>query len=158
MKRFIILFFTIFIFSGCTLKLDLDIIKKDTVYQNALQHTKRAEIIKELDTKATISATYLNLVDSTKYNKDDSFLVAIYKPNKRYTLLDWGYSLTLNNNGFKSIEKVKEDSEIHQRFPFLNKWAKYYIVKFKKTESNILNLEYKHIEYGKVNMTFKKDL
>jgi len=71
MKKVITLIFVLFIINGCTMKLDLDILKKDKVYQNALQYTKRAEIIKELDTKATISVTYLNAVDFETYQNDE---------------------------------------------------------------------------------------
>jgi hypothetical protein len=158
MKKFMTLLSILFLISGCTLKLDLDVLEKDIIYQNALQYTKRAEMIKELDTKATISVTYLNAVDFETYNNDEYFLIGIYMPLAKYTLLDWGYSLNLNNKGFKSIEKINEDSVIYKKFPFLNKWSKHYIVKFDKVDKNQLDINYIHKTYGKVKLSFKKDL
>jgi hypothetical protein len=138
--------------------MDLDVFDKDGIYQNALQYTKRAEIIHQLETKATISVTYLNAVDFDTYSNDEYFLIGVYMPLKKYTLLDWGYSLNLNNKGFKSIEKLSEDSVVYKKFPFLNKWSKHYIVKFDKASENVLNVNYIHKSYGKVKLTFKKDL
>jgi hypothetical protein len=150
-----------YLLTGCSQKIDLDIFKKDVQYENALQFTKRGEIVSSLETKTVITATYLSAVDSKTYNDGDYFLVGIYIPNddkKSNALLNSNTKFTLNDKGFKSIEIVKDKSEEYKKFAFLNKWAKYYKVKFDKQDKAQLVIKYEHIDSGEIKLTFDNKL
>jgi hypothetical protein len=150
-----------FLFTGCSEKINLDIFDKDIQYENALQYTKRGEIVNSLETKTVISATYLNSVDKATYKDGDYFLIGIYIPNdtkNSNALLNPNTKLTLNSKGFQSIEIVQQNSEEYKKFAFLNRWAKYYKVKFEKLDAPYLNLKYQIKDYGDTVLKFDKNL
>lgn len=160
MKKILFVLF-ILIFSGCSEKINLDILNKDKHYENALQYTKRGEISVSLETKAVITATYLNSVDADIYTGDDYFLIGIYIPDDdKYSnsLINPNAKLTLNGKGFKTIELVQENSEEYKRFAFLHKWAKYYKVKFEQQDLAFIELIYEDKRYGKTILKFDKNL
>jgi hypothetical protein len=147
--------------TGCSQKIELDIFKKDMQYENALQFTKRGEIVQSLETKTVLTATYLSAVDAKTYKDAEYFLVGIYIPNddkKSNLLLNPNTKFTLNGQGFQSIEIVKDRSEEYKKFAFLNKWAKYYKVKFKKQETPFLEIKYIDKKSGKIKLKFDNKL
>jgi hypothetical protein len=115
-------------------------------YAEALPHTKRGEIVDRFESKALISASYLNAIypDNKDYNAAETFLIGLYIANdfsakERAGLNNPNYSLALNGEKYLNVEIVDKNSVLLKLMPLINRWNKYYIVRFAKT-SETLNL------------------
>lgn len=149
------------LFSGCVQKNAFSVFGGDSSYQKGIDYTQVGDIVHSFETKAIINATYLNPVEPKVYNnKYQNFLIGIYisddneNREERY-INNQAYSLTLNDKAYESIEELDKKSELYNHLPLKNSYAKYYVVKFKKTEELKLILQYKHTSFGKVDLNFE---
>lgn len=161
-KKTAVLTCLMLVFSGCAGKSALNIFESDMLYEKGLEYTIVGDIINSFETKALISATYLNSVDHTKYNDDfHNFLIGIYitednKEEKDRFLNNKRYILTLNGNSIEKLEELQTTNYLWEHIPIKNPYAKYYIVSFKKEKNqNSLNLKYENINLGKVILHFQ---
>jgi len=146
MKNFLLIF--MILFTGCSIK---NALKQDPVYEKALTHTQRGQIISSLETKALIDAIYLNPLYKNKF-KNPTFLIGVYNDFDNM-LINEEFNLTLNGQKPAKISTQIPKFIIFKNFPFYNGWMNYYIVEFNETTSP-LKLIYKSKHWGEVDFTF----
>lgn len=139
---------------------------KDEIYHTALINTQKAQLMASFETKALLTATYLNPVFEQrkcrkrfKNNMEDAeyFFVGVYIENSKTHRFDRkGYSLMLN--GLKPIEvkELDKDDPLRYEMPMVDNWSHYYKVKFKKSSKKKLNLIFKNDRFGKDMMHYSK--
>lgn len=168
MYKKICLLATLLILSGCSNKETANISQlftKDDIYHISLVNTQKAQLIASFETKALLTATYLNPVFTTKNCKNFSvdvsggeyFFVGVYiNGSKTNHFNDKGYSLKLN--GMKPIEvkKLDKDDPLRYEMPMVDNWSTYYKVKYPIINGNKLNLVFESDRFGKDILTFKK--
>lgn len=136
-----------------------------TTYAEALPHTQRAEISDRFESKALVSATYLNAVypGNRDYADSETFFVGLYI-DKDFEGAKAGlnnplYTFTLNAIGYESAEPVAKDDELLKLMPLVNRWSRYYIVRFPKQGGDKLTLRLAHPDTGRqAVLTFSKAL
>jgi len=151
--------------SGCQSAMSI-FSKRDGQYEKSLQYTKIGTLTYKNSTKAIINITYLNSVDSKKWDDQyQNFLVGIYMSDKNINetfINNPNYKLTLNNNKFISSTVLTKKNSLYNNIPLKNPWAKYYILTFKKDKlfynnNQILSLKYANPLFGKVQLSFQKE-
>jgi hypothetical protein len=152
-----ILFFT----TGCSQKRGF--LSEDRLQQSAVLHTKKGQLYNSLEIKAAITATYLNAIKSEyKNSPQEVFLVSLFIDNdfddpKNRGLFNKNYILTLNGSKAEEIKVLKFKDDLIKLVPMRNQWSTYYLVKFKKQESDKLEMLFKNDSYGEVVLEFLKD-
>jgi len=143
---------------GCSSKNEMtELFQPDRIYEKALVYTREDQVVRGLETKAAITATLLNEVFPDRYSYDDGifFFVGIV------TELDVeefkkNYHIRLNGMEPLSIEKVKERDDIYKLMPNVNRWGKYFIVKFPSTAATRLTIDFGIYPYGSVRLAFQR--
>ncbi|MCK5109904.1 MAG: hypothetical protein KAQ94_00165 [Arcobacteraceae bacterium] len=134
----ITLILSMLMFVGCQSGLSV-FDKTGTQYEKGLQYTKVNFLIYENETKAIINATYLNSVNSTKWDDEyQNFLIGIYISNGQ----EVDYTMTMNNKTYVKISQINDDNKEYEHIPLKNPWAKYYLVSFENDDNKILELKY----------------
>lgn len=152
------------VFTACTsysITKDFD---RDAFYNQAIQYTKKTDIISKLEPKYIMTATYLNAVDKKYKNDYENFIIGIYEVASKKTLNLKTLNLTLNEEEPVDISPIKSKNLL-KSLPLKNNWANYYLVTFKrhtnslfkKTEDN-LNLTLQDPKYGSASVSFLKEL
>ncbi|MEA2050824.1 MAG: hypothetical protein U9O56_08850 [Campylobacterota bacterium] len=116
------------------------VFKKDPIYAQNIQYTKLMKIVDANKTiKEILNITYLNSVDTKRYNKNQNFLVGIYSNNENNIT-----NGVLTINKIKSIDKIKvsKDDDIYKNIAFKNNWADYYIYIFPNDNNEKLVVNY----------------
>jgi hypothetical protein len=148
------------IFTACVPKSGF--FSEDKLYESALSHTQKGEIYNSLEMKASIVATYLNnTVIDCKIKEREVFLIAVFidedsSDESKQGLLNPSYYLTLNGKLPIDMQALAYDDDLIKIAPFRNRWSTYYKVIFEKSKSNKLKIEYGHLNYGKVTLSFSK--
>ena len=149
-KTFILLFLIPFLFLSCTAK-NIDLLGKDSVYNQGSEYTKLKTIIKDNDVKGILNITYLNPSYPKKFDNDyNEFLVGIYLDE-----FTNNYNMYLNKVKYISKKLVDKNTKLYKNIPVFNPHAKYYIFKFKKDKEKEALLEFEHKIYGTYNSIFK---
>ncbi len=164
-----------FVLGGCGMNMQEEadsafkMFNKDQFYESALIQTKSSQIINSLETKAKISATYMNKIDP-KYTDGEYFFVGVYivnddDDNKKSGLANKRFKLYINNTDKKAekgsqieaevVETLKNEDDAVKKMPHTENWSKYYIVKFPTQKAASITMEYKS-EYGKAVLLFPK--
>jgi len=140
---------------------------KDEIYHTSLVNTQKAQLMASFETKALLTATYLNPVferrdcrKKLKSNFDDGeyFFVGVYITNSEKNEFNTrGYSLTLN--GFTPIEvkKLDKNDPLRYEMPMVDNWSTYYKVKFRKSPKKDLTLIFENDRFGKDILHYSKD-
>jgi len=165
--------------TGCGQKNEVtDLFRKDLLYDKALQYTRGAQVVRELETKAAITATLLNEVFPQRYpyEKGVYFFVGIVT-DMNVKKFKSSYSLKLlasqplnpklaqkveeeeKNGTFKgfdplSIEPQDDTSELYQMMPNVNRWGKYFLVKYPAVKDKKLVLKFSLYPYEPVTLPF----
>jgi hypothetical protein len=151
----IIIFFSLFIFSGCgqsafnvfegkTYSNAFNSVFDPTkIYEDSLQYTKKADIISEKnEIDAILNVTYLNPTSSQWDNPtSQSFIVGVFivnDPNKQY-LNHPDYILNINGSNNFIATPLDESLDIidQKTVPLANKWAKYYFIQIDSEDFNV---------------------
>lgn len=160
---------TAFILGGCTIKENSNIsqlLKRDDIYHVSLQNTQKAQLIASFETKALLTATYLNPVytnDNCKnlcmtVNDGEYFFVGVYLTDSEKSEFNKkGYLLTLNGMKPIEIEKLEKDDPLRYQMPMMNNWSTYYKVKFPLIEGNNLELTFENDRFGKDVLMYSKN-
>ena len=160
MKKLLLVIMLLFI--GCSEK--MSVLQKDEKYNTLTQYTQRGQITRSLETIALINATYLNpiLKDNNETRNNEIFIIGVYNSNDYKGYEKGGihnphYKLTMN--GMKYTKAVKADVKKLDltKYPFYNKWMKYYKVYFPKTNDYTLKITYSN-EEGNVTLEIEKDI
>lgn len=181
-KNIVLGCFVILIFSGCASSYNaFDMFKKDTMHEKALLNTKNAQITNSLETKAKITATYLNPIYPSEYKNAEYFFVGVFIPDdydnpKESGLFNKDFKLTMDDKVKKevalgsstlpkgyieplSVEYIvkKDENLLYKNMPHTDNWSKYYIVSFPKQEGDTaLSLKLKSTLYGEVLLSFPR--
>jgi len=168
MYKKVLLLSSLFLMGGCTLKENSNIsqlFKKDDIYHISLMNTKKAQLIASLETKALLTATYLNPVYSHEncknlcMNVDDAeyFFVGVYVTDTEINEFNnRGYLLTLNGSAPIDIKELDNNDPLRYQMPMMNNWSTYYKVKFPYVENNQLELTFENDRFGKDLLTYSK--
>jgi len=177
MIRNILLFASTLLILGCSTKSnDCDgqkttdfgqLFTKDDIYHTSLVNTQKAQLIASLETKALLTATYLNPVFSTKACKKDFiesmddgeyFFVGVYiTDSEKHEFDTKGYSLTLNGLKPIKVTKLEKNDPLRYEMPMVDNWSTYYKVKFKKSPKNNFSLIFENDRFGKDILNYSKE-
>ena len=145
--------------SGCQSSINI-FNKNSNKYEKGLQYTNVKSIIKNNSTKAILNVTYLNKLDSKKFdNKLNNFLVGIYiLEDSEDTSLQYinnkYYKLTMNGKNYIKIEDLTKKHNLYKNIPLKNPWARYYVISFDKDKQNDLKINYSYKDTTNINIQF----
>ncbi len=150
------------IFGGCSGKGAFDMFRMDEAHERSVEQMRTGTIIQSFETKAIISAVYLNPVYPDTYQDGDYFIAAIYfdKGNletKKWDLKEHGYSLTLNDKAPASMEELRESDPRRALIPVRNNWNKYYFIRFEPGQEDLLTLKLANDQTGSVALSYPKE-
>jgi len=132
--KYIVLFLTLLILSGCSHKNAFSNFDMDKYQQLGIQHHKKIKLTKNNKTIGTFSSIYLNNVYPDRYNKNEYFYISIYLKDSQ-NLED--YKIQLNKKDPLKIEKLSFENLFSKLTNERNKWSKYYLVSFEKAGKKI---------------------
>jgi len=176
MYKKIFLFLSAFIFFGCSAKKDEcgirehsdfgQLFTKDEIYDKSLKNTHKAQLIASFETKALLTATYLNPVFSqrkckkrfTNQMKDaEYFFIGVFITNSKSSEFNTkGYRLTLNDYQPIDIQLLDKDDPLRYEMPMMNNWSTYYKVKFPVVKGKELKLIFENDRFGKDVLNYSK--
>ena len=139
--------------------------KKDEIYHTSLINTQKGQLIASFETKALITATYLNPVFNNKSCKNFSidisggeyFFVGVFITNSKTSRFDEkGYSLTLNGKKPLEVIKLDKDDPLKYEMPMVDNWSTYYKVKFPTIHTKKLKLVFESDRFGRDILIFRK--
>ena len=158
MKILTLVFFALFLGSGCALKNGF--FAPDMVEEKALSFTQKAQIYNSMEMKASLVATYLNPLLKT-YGSDERvyFMMSIFidddfKDFNKQGLFNPDYTITLNGQNPISIKPLDKDDMLLKIAPVKNVWSHYYLVTFHKPKTDKMELLFKSQRYGASVLTF----
>jgi len=138
---------------------------KDDVYHISLLNTEKAQLIASLETKALLTATYLNPVYTREncthlcmeVEDGEYFFVGVFiRDSKTHHFQDKGYSLTLNGAKPLEIKKLDKDDPLRYEMPMVDNWSTYYKVKFPSTDLKHFSLYFSSDRFGTDKLSFTK--
>jgi hypothetical protein len=147
-KNLIIVVGILAVLSGCTKKESV-FVTENNIYSVALQHTKKSDIVKSLETKLIFIGTYLNYVDASYDDENHNFLVSVYLADPNESQNSYDYTIFDVCNALELLP-LEEDEMIYNNIPLKNHWAKYYRIKIPKNnqETITLDLETDSLDYA----------
>ncbi|MFY9075836.1 hypothetical protein OZZ08_12820 [Malaciobacter mytili] len=160
MRKFLLStsFITALLFSGCTTNSALKHFENKELNANALQFTKKSDIIVDNEPKVQFFATYLNLAQKDNDKEIESFLIGVYLVNqKNQNFLQQGYTLTLNGQeALAEPLEISPKSLMVKSLPIKNPWGKYYIAHFPQQEDFKLTLTLEKTNLPKAVLEYEK--
>jgi len=176
MYKKLLLLSAAFLIAGCSAKQEECAIRetsdfgqlftKDEIYHTSLINTHKAQLMASFETKALLTATYLNPVFERrdcrrrlKNNIEDAeyFFVGVYITNsEKNEFNSRGYSLTLNGLTPIEIKKLDKNDPLRYEMPMVDNWSTYYKVKFRKSSKKDLRLIFENDRFGKDILNYSK--
>jgi len=176
MYKQLLLLSTVVLIAGCSAKQEEckvrdksdfgQLFTKDEIYHTSLVNTHKAQLMASFETKALLTATYLNPVFERrncrrrfKNNMDDAeyFFVGVYITNsEKHEFNTRGYSLTLNGLTPVEIKKLDKNDPLRYEMPMVDNWSTYYKVKFRKSPKKDLTLIFENDRFGKDILNYSK--
>jgi len=142
---------------------------KDEIYDKSLKNTHKAQLMASFETKALLTATYLNPVFAqrnckkrfTNQMKDaEYFFVGVFIPNsggKDSKFNTKGYMLRLNGRVPSEVKLLDKDDPLRYEMPMMNNWSTYYKVKFPTMKGKELRLIFENDRFGKDILIYQKE-
>ncbi len=148
-------------FSGCAPKGTFDMFKMDEAHERSVEQLRTGAIVQSFETKALLSAIYLNPVYPQEYNNGEYFVAAVYFERDGRDLRKWdlethGYTMTLNGKKATLIEELKESDPKRALIPVQNNWNKYYFIRFDSEPEGVLTLLLENNQTGRVALSYQK--
>lgn len=168
MYKKILLISSLLFTGGCSLKKNSNLAQlftKDDIYHISLQNTQKAQLMASFETKALLTATYLNPVYTRENCKNfcmnvedgEYFFVGVYiRDSKTHHFDNKGYSLRLNGQKPMEIKKLDKDDPLQYEMPMVNNWSTYYQVKFPKMDKKELTIIFESDRFGQDELKFSK--
>jgi len=169
MYKRILLLSILLVIIGCSSKEKSNVsqlFRKDEIYHISLLNTQKAQLIASLETKALLTATYLNPVFRKKNCKNfcvdvsggEYFFIGVYiNGSKTNRFDDKGYSLKLNGMKPIEIKKLDKDDPLKYEMPMVDNWSTYYKVKYPiVANTRNLKLVFGSDRFGKDILKFRK--
>lgn len=147
--------------SGCSQKGAFGLFTMDEAHERAVEQLRSDRIVLSMETKAILTAVYLNPVYPEDYKDGEYFIGAFYfdKRNldvKKWTLDDHGYTLSLNGTAPVSMEEIKEKDPRRTLIPVQNNWYRYYLIHFDTVSTPNLSLRLENNQTGSVVLSYQK--
>ena len=147
--------------SGCANPGAFDLFKMDAAHERSVEQLRTGSIVLSLETKAIISALYLNPVYPEQYKDGEYFIAAIYFENdirslKKRDIHDIGYHLTLNGQEPVEMEELGEKDLRRNLIPVRNTWNRFYLIRFKNFSEGVLTLALENNQTGSVVLNYQK--
>ena len=172
-----LLLFSALVMLGCSAKKDkcgiressdfVQLFTKDEVYDKSLKNTHKAQLMASFETKALLTATYLNPVFAHRNCKKrfknqmkdgEYFFIGVFITNSEQSEFNKkGYQLTLNGHLPNDIKLLEENDPLRYEMPMMNNWSTYYKVKFPTIEDDKLSLVFENNRFGKDILHYKKE-
>ncbi|CAA6816713.1 MAG: Unknown protein [uncultured Sulfurovum sp.] len=176
MYKNILLLIAVFVMAGCSAKKEEckvrdksdfgQLFTKDDIFHNSLINTQKAQLIASFETKALLTATYLNPVFEernckkrflNKMQDAEYFFIGVYIQNsEKHKFNTKGYSLTLNGLAPIEVIELENDDPLRYEMPMVDNWSTYYKVKFKKSPTNDFTLIFENDRFGKDILNYSK--
>jgi len=176
MYKKLLLLSTLLLIAGCSAKKEEckiretsdfgQLFTKDEIYHTSLINTHKAQLMASFETKALLTATYLNPVFERrdcrrrlKNNTEDAeyFFVGVYITNsEKHEFNTRGYSLTLNGFAPIEVKKLDKNDPLRYEMPMVDNWSTYYKVKFRKSPKKNLTLIFENDRFGKDILNYSK--
>jgi len=153
----------VLLLAGCSQTTAFDFFKMDAEHERAVSNMRTATLVRSFETKAIISAVYLNRVKPETYSGDEHFYVSVYLP-KRIRLFDKEgkftdeYALRLNGADPVSVKEVDDKDPMRTLMPVTNDWNRYYIVSYTPDTNDTLTLTLESGQYGQAHLTYRRDV
>jgi len=147
------------IFIGCSSTSALKHFNKEEIEAKAMQHTKKADVIINKQSKVLLWATYLNNIEIDEYQLGyETFLTSLYFVDATtQDIKENNYSFSLNKKEPLYLEEVSTSNVLYKDILSKNTWGKYYLVKFKKNEeTDNLVLKLSDLNANSAELTFVK--
>ena len=177
MYKNVLLLASVFFIFGCSQKQEAcdvneksdfeQLFVKDEIYHKSLVNTQKAQLIASLETKALLTATYLNPVFEqrackkrfkNKMEDAEYFFVGIYiSDSEKHEFNTKGYSLTLNGLEPIEVKKLDKNDPLRYEMPMVDNWSTYYKVKFKKTAKKNFSLIFESDRFGRDTLNYSKE-
>ncbi|WP_456403812.1 hypothetical protein [Hydrogenimonas sp.] len=146
--------------SGCSSKSCKEgIFQPDVIYEKALVNTREAQIVRSLETKASVSATLVNEVFAEKYPYEKGIAIFLGVITDRKvpdeTFPDF-FHVTLNGQAPLKIEPVHRGDELYQLMPSVNRWGHYYLLTFAPSKAKSFKLTFGIDPYAPVTLTLQR--
>lgn len=130
------------------------VFERDPLYAQNIQYSKVIKVVEKENVNAIFNITYLNSVDSWKWNDDQQhFLIGTYTVDNNASQ----YKLTMNDMEPISKKEVTKENELFKNIAFRNHWGKYSIVSFEDSDEKNLTLVYKYGVDNNISTTFIKE-
>ena len=172
-----LLLFSAFVMLGCSAKKDEcgiressdfgQLFTKDEIYDKSLKNTHKAQLMASFETKALLTATYLNPVFAQRNCKKrfknqmkdgEYFFIGVFITNSEQSEFNTkGYRLTLNGRPPIDIKLLDDNDPLRYEMPMMNNWSTYYKVKFAKVQKEELTLVFENNRFGKDILTYQKE-
>lgn len=176
-KNILLLSSALFTIAGCAAKNDEcnvrdrsdfgQLFTKDDIYHTSLVNTHKAQLIASFETKALLTATYLNPVFTEKECKKqfvdtmqdgEYFFVGVYiADSEKHEFNTKGYSLTLNGLKPLEIKELEKNDPLRYEMPMVDNWSTYYRVKFQKSLEKDFTLIFENDRFGKDILNYSKE-
>jgi len=168
MYKKILLLSSLLLIGGCSSRDNSNLAQlftKDDIYHISLQNTQKAQLMASFETKALLTATYLNPIYSNEHCKNfcmnvsdgEYFFIGVYiRDSKTHRFNTKGYSLKLEGLEPDDIEELDKDDPLRYEMPMVNNWSTYYKVKFPKSNKKDLILTFESDRFGKDELKFTR--
>lgn len=149
-------------FGGCAEKGAFEMFTMDAAHERAVEQMRSGTIVQSFETKAILSAVYLNPIYPEEYKDGEYFIAALYfeKRNldtKKWDIATHGYTLTLNGTPPASMEEIKEKDPRRSLIPVQNNWNRYYLIRFEPVQGSALALKLENDQTGSVELNYPKE-
>lgn len=149
-------------FGGCAEKGAFGMFKMDEAHERAVEQMRSGSIVQSFETKAILSAVYLNPIYPDEYKDGDYFITAIYfeKRNletKKWDISEHGYALTLNGTEPSSMEEIRDNDPRRNLIPIQNNWNRYYLIRFENVTGSALALKLENNQTGSVVLNYPRE-
>jgi len=172
-----LLLFSALVMLGCSAKKDkcgiaensdfAQLFTKDEIYDKSLKNTHKAQLMASFETKALLTATYLNPVFAQRNCKKrfknqmkdgEYFFIGVFITNSEQSEFNKkGYLLTLNGHLPTDIKLLDDNDPLRYEMPMMNNWSTYYKVKFPKVKKEELSLVFENNRFGKDILNYQKE-
>ena len=133
---------------------------RNSAYQEALGFTREGEVRNYFETKALVTATYMNPLDGERFKDGEFFFVGLYIDDdfegEKGGLNNPFFRLTLNGEIPLEYYEVEEEDPMLKTMPLVNRWSRYYVVRFPETAEGALTLTLVHESTASVSLPFSK--
>ncbi len=148
------------LFGGCSSKSCREgILQPDTIYEKALVNTREAQVVRSLETKASVSVTLLNEVFPKKYpyEKGVYMFVGVITDRKvpDDTFPDF-FHIELNGAAPAGIETIHRGDELYELMPSVNRWGRYYLAVFPPSKAKVFKLTFGIDPYSPVVLKLQR--